>query len=370
MDTAMHSTRSSDPAISRHRFAADERGFSLVELMTSSLVTLVVLALAVSTFSEAKNATELSENVVETQQNLRAGLNFMVRDIVQTGAEIPTGGVPIPSGGGTIPVTRPGPGGLTFDINADTVLHAITPGPSLGPAVNGVPTDIVSVLYVDPTIDFNSVPLKALDSQGRRAEVWLPNEARPPGSPTGGTDISGASNGIQVGDLIMLDNGLGTALQSVTGVNGQEIRFDPNDIFNLNQGGQPGSISAIASDFANSVFPPTTIKRLRLVTFFLEVPPGNPNAPWLMRQDGLAQARPIALVVDNLQMTYDLVDGVANPTNQDTPILPNTPAQIRKVNLFLAARSEAPSMVHRRTFRTNLSTQISLRSLAYVDRYQ
>jgi hypothetical protein len=168
----------------------------------------------------------------------------------------------------------------------------------------------------------------------------------------------------------MFDNGLGTALQCVTDVNGQEIRFDVGDIFNLNQGGQPGSVSGIATNFAASTFPPTTIRRVRLVTFFLEVPPGNPNAPWLMRQDGLAQQRPVALVVDNLQFTFDLVDGNTNPKNVDTPVAPNTPAQIRKVNLFIAARSESPSMVNRRTFRTNLSTQVSLRSLAYVDRYQ
>lgn len=347
-----------------------ERGATLVELLMSTALTAVVLTISVKAFTDARNSQDMSNLMVETQQNLRAGLNFMVRDLIQTGAGIPTGGVPIPSGAGATPVNRPGPGGLTFDVNEDVVLHAVTPGPGLGPMVNGVATDIISILYVDPTIDFGSVPLKSITNQGTRATVWLPAEARGPSDPTGGTDISGANNGISVGDLIMFDNGLGTTLQCVTSVNGQEIRFEANDLFNLNQGGVAGSISSLASDFANSVFPPTTIKRIRMITFYLEVPVGNPNAPWLLRQEGMDQARPIALVVDNLQMTFDLYDGTTNLTNINEPTAPNTPAQIRKVNLFLAARSEAASVAHRRTYRTNLATQVSLRSLAYVDRYQ
>lgn len=352
------------------RRAASERGATLVELLMSTALTAVVLTISVRAFSDAQSAQNMSTLMVETQQNLRAGLNFMVRDLIQTGAEIPTGGIPIPSGAGATPVNRPGPGGLTFDVNADVVLHALTPGPGLGPVVNGVATDVISILYVDPTIDFNSVPLKSITNQGTRATVWLPNEARAVTDPTGGTDISGANNGIAVGDLIMFDNALGTTLQCVTSVNGQEIRFDANDLFSLNQGGRTGSISSLASDFANSVFPPTTVKRVRMVTFYLEVPAGNPNAPWLLRQEGMEQARPIALVVDNLQLTYDLFDGAINQTNVDQPALPNTPAQIRKVNLFMAARSETASVQHRRTYRTNLATQVSLRSLAYVDNYQ
>lgn len=352
------------------RRTASERGATLIELLMSTALTAVVLTISVKAFSDAQNAQNLSTLMVDTQQNLRAGLNFMVRDLIQTGAEIPTGGIPIPSGAGANPVNRPGPGGLTFDVNTDVVLHALTPGPSLGPVVNGVATDIMSILYVDPTIDFNSVPLKNITNQGTRATVWLPAEARAPTDPTGGTDISGANNGIAVGDLIMFDNALGTTLQCVTSVQGQQIRFDANDLFNLNQGGQTGSISSLASDFANSVFPPTTIKRVRMITFYLEVPVGNPNAPWLLRQEGMDQARPIALVIDNLQMTFDLFDGVTSQTNINQPVAPNTPAQIRKVNLFMAARSETASVQNRRTYRTNLATQVSLRSLAYVDNYQ
>lgn len=362
--------RSCDDATVRGDRRDRERGASLVELLMSTALTAVVLTISVKAFTDARNVQDMSTLMVETQQNLRAGLNFMVRDLIQTGAEIPTGGVPIPSGGAATPVNRPGPGGLTFDVNTDVVLHAVTPGPGLGPVVNGVATDIVSILYVDPTIDFNAVPLKSIANQGRRATVWLPTEVRGPTDPTGGTDISGANNGIAVGDLIMFDNALGTTLQCVTAVNGQEIQFEPNDLFNLNQGGEAGSISTLASDFANSVFPPTTIRRIRMITFYLEVPVGNPNAPWLLRQEGMDQARPIALVVDNLQLTFDLFDGTTNQTNINEPVAPNTPAQIRKVNLFLAARSESASVAQRRTYRTNLATQVSLRSMAYVDNYQ
>ena len=76
-----------------------------------------------------------------------------------------------------------------------------------------------------------------------------------------------------------------------------------------------------------------------------------------------------------------MVDGVTNPSNVRMVAAdlttggacapsPCSPNQIRKVNVFLAGRSAQRFSVTERFFRNTLSTQVSLRSLALVDRYR
>ena len=88
-----------------------------------------------------------------------------------------------------------------------------------------------------------------------------------------------------------------------------------------------------------------------------------------MRQTNLGQDRAIGIDIENLQITYDLVDGTANIANVDAPVPPSTPAQIRKANVFLSGRSHRPWSRTRQFLRNTLSTQVSLRSLSYMDRY-
>jgi hypothetical protein len=57
---------------------------------------------------------------------------------------------------------------------------------------------------------------------------------------------------------------------------------------------------------------------------------------------------------------------VTNPTNLDNPLAPN---QIRKVNIALAVRSRDRSKYTDDFFRGTITSQVSLRSLALVDRY-
>ena len=74
-------------------------------------------------------------------------------------------------------------------------------------------------------------------------------------------------------------------------------------------------------------------------------------------------------------------NGINNPTNvrmTDADLDgsgacapdPCSPNQIRKVNFVLAGRSSRPMKGTNQYFRNRLTTQVSLRSLSFVDRYQ
>jgi hypothetical protein len=89
-----------------------------------------------------------------------------------------------------------------------------------------------------------------------------------------------------------------------------------------------------------------------------------------MRREGFKTARLVAQGVENLQMTYDIVDGTVNPTNQVDAVSPYSPSQIRKVNLFLGRRSETRSLQTGRVARSSVATQVALRSMSFMDRYR
>ncbi len=345
------------PHTSQQGVAESESGFTLVELMVAVAMTVTLLGLTLTALNGAHGANNLGMMVLDTTQNLRAGMNFMIRDLSQAGNSIPIGGIPIPGGTGVMNINRPGPvAGMTFPPG---VLQSVTTGNGLGPTVEGLDTDMVTVIHADQAIALSDFPLLTVEEGGAKVRI----------DPRTGVD---ASNAMVEGDLIMFSNGLGNAIQTVTSVNGTwELRFDPGDPFNLNQrGATQGSITQLQN---GGVFPPTTATRVRMVTYYLD---GTTDAyrPRLIRQSNFDPARPLAMVIENLQITYDLVDGseLINPdlVNIDEPEAPNTPAQIRKANLFMAARSDDVDARSRRLFRTNLSTQVSMRSLAFFDRYQ
>jgi hypothetical protein len=316
------------------------------------------MGLTLTALNGARTATEVGRVMTDTNQNVRAGLNFLVRDLVRAGNGVPIGGVPLPSGTGSTPVNRPGPvAGTRFTDEA--LLHAVTPGSSLGPTISSQPTDLINILFTDRTVELDTFPLASVNSRGASVTV----DARIP--------LSTLSPPIQAGDLILFSNARGNAVQMVTGVSNQQINFDANDPMNLNQrNATAGSITQLGD---NGVFPPTTITRVILATYYLDAVT-NPDEPRLVRRENMGPASAIALMVDNFQLAFDISDGsdTLNPAMINLAALPagTSPAQLRKVNVFLAARPEETRSRSQSGFHAHLSTQVSLRSLALTDRYR
>jgi hypothetical protein len=99
------------------------------------------------------------------------------------------------------------------------------------------------------------------------------------------------------------------------------------------------------------------------------------GVPRLMRALNFFDPTALAGVVEDLDITYDLVDGDVNPVGVDD--LPHeledvvfTANQIRKVNVHLGVRSENISARTDDYLRSHVSTVVSIRNLAFVDRYE
>ena len=341
--------------MSPHLRSHTDAGFTLPELLIATVLTLVVLGAGMSALVSGARLSDLTRRVTESNQGLQAGMALMTRDFMQTGQGIPIGGIPLPSGAGSAPVVRPGPpaAALTFPA-AWATLPAVSPGAGLGPVVRGQATDIITIVYADPNLQLSQWPLAAVAADGSTMTV-------DPRTPIGGAD------GIRAGDVILFSGAGGNAMQTVTAVAGQTATFAAGDPLNLNQrGAANGSIMALK---AGAAFPPTTATRVILVSYYIDTVT-DPTWPRLVRQVNAGTQPAVALGVENLQFSFDLVDGLTNPANQKTPPASNSANQIRKVNTFLSGRSQDIDPTTNAFFRNTMASQVSLRSLSFVDRYR
>ena len=86
-------------------------GFTLTELLVATTVMLLVIGAALTTFKNALTINDSASQLADANQNLRAGTNQLIRDLMMAGRIIGPGGIALPTagGGGITPFFRPGP---------------------------------------------------------------------------------------------------------------------------------------------------------------------------------------------------------------------------------------------------------------------
>ncbi len=375
-----------------------ESGFTLLEVLVATSIMLIVLGATLGALTDAIHTTEAVTLMADTQQNLRAGMNYIVRDLVQAGQGLPQNGVTIPNTGGTTPtsaVNRPGPSGIGTFPTSWSVLPIISPGYQIGPTttVSGSQTDLITLIYADNTL---------LDSN---AGAWIPahwlNEY-PINTPGGGAGCSGITptpNGtivttgstttvtfdtscihistgntaLAVGDLILLQsNGGGMALVTISTVNPAGNSFtigSSPDPFLLNSSGKAsGTIAQIQSP--PGTYTTTTATRVWMVTYYIDNT--NSSTPMLMRQVNMRPAQEVGEVMENMNFVYDVVTAGSSPPTVASYTAP-TAAQlpyVRNVYISLFARSEGKFSVSKNYFRNNLQTSVNIRSLNFYNEFK
>lgn len=360
----------------RPRLAATA-GYSLVELLISMALLTVIIGATLGGLADVMKGNELVMTIASMNNSVRAGLDLMIRDLLQVGSGLPSSHtVSIPSGAGSVGVRIPGPPGTAFfTAVGDVVLPAVMPRAGAGPTINGIQTDVLSVLMADNA--FLDVVLTAVNDSD---VVVAP-----------GLDIGAGPDRVTPGQLMLISKGSFNTLVQVTHVDvaARRLTFANDDSLRLNQSGAAnGSLPALnAQDPANDATA-TRISRLRLITYYLDAVT-EPEHPRLVRRVNngdpgvFDNTLGTAVAVDavDLQFAYDISNGTGNPGNVEMTVAdlgtggacnPNAcaPTQIRKVNVLLTSRS--PNQVSGlTTFLTNtLESQVSLRSMAFVDRYR
>lgn len=363
------------------------RGFSLTELMVAVVLGLIVLAATAQLFKGGMDATILVTQSSEMQQSVRSTLNLIAKDVSMAGSGLPPGGLSLPYGAGATPsffavdatkswlANNTYPTGVIGGSAVTNYMFGIIPGPGNGMelggpgtiAATGTASDAITIVYSDYAFPLNQY-IASFPAASPNGDVvnFAPPAVPPPGFPA-----IQSPTGIQLGDLILLNNPTGYAVGEVTGIapaaaGSTNITFADGDPLKINQSGAAkGNIKYIipgGSPVAN---------RIWVITYFMEVPPAaSGQPPRLMRQVNGQAPSPVADNIINLAITYDACDGTVavGCASIPNPILaPYSPSQIHKVNIQVMGQTL--NSYGNRSRSTVLTTSVSTRSLSFKDRY-
>jgi prepilin-type N-terminal cleavage/methylation domain-containing protein len=350
-----------------------KQGFSLMELMVAMSLGLLVMTAMASLFKSGMNSVMLVTQRAENQQNMRAAVDLMTKDLSMAGAGMPSGGIQLPSGagsslskfgcdqGGTCHITSfDYPGNYMYGI-LPGYLDGVEAGASIPAAPAPAVNDAVTVAYCD--YNFQLFEYTVTPNAAGTSVVFTPSVAYPT------PPLITAAGGIQKGDLIMLSNNLGTAVGEATTVSNAgttgTIAFADLDPLNINQSGAAANnIKAIAGG-ANTV-----AYRLFVVTYYLTVPAAG-QTPRLMRQVNGLTPVPVADDIINLQFAYDTYNQITGTldANQANPIgVGESPNNIQKINLVVMGQSILNN--GNKSQNMYLATDISARNMAFRNSYQ
>jgi prepilin-type N-terminal cleavage/methylation domain-containing protein len=368
------------------RAANRQAGFSLTEMLVSMGIMTVVMGATAAALTQASRMREAASQMTGVNNSLRTGMDLMIRDMLQIGSGLPPGHVIlIPSGVGSVVLNIPGPPGTSFTTPVgDLDWGAVIPGDGLGPTINGTATDTLTLLMADN--NFVDMPLTAITNTTIDVRAVHPSTGL-------AINIQTGVDRLQTGQLLMLEKGSNTTIVQITAIDHptRRVTFANGDSLKLNQtGAAAGNVVALRAaappDTLTSGSIPTTATRVRMISYYLDTTvAGHPrlvrrinNGHPTAFNNTLGTA--VAIDMENLQFTYDLVDGVNNPSNVQFVAAdylttgacsPSacSQAQVRKINIVLMGRSANPLPGRTSVFRNMLTSQVSLRGMAFVDEY-
>ncbi len=284
--SAKHGTRTGN--------RSSREGFTLVEVMTAMVILGIVATAAYATFQFQHASFTVQNRLAEAQQNLRATLEIMSRDIRMAGYGIPQA-VNVPAG------LLPG--------GDNTIRNIRTLNRTTGP-------DEIYILYM---YDMDAA---------------VPSTDAPTGMAIYASTLNVTSvAGFWDGDLVLVGDGINADLFEVTQPPAAPtLNFDPG-----------GSANGFNDATPHTPFPgyaagTTTVSKARFVRYFIDTT--DPDHPTLMLDRMTGAAQPLADDIEDMQVQYGLdtdgdfvVDTVVNaPTAAQV-------SQIKQVRLFLSART-------------------------------
>ncbi len=368
-----------------------EAGYSLAEMLISmGIMTVVMGATAAALTTRRRKCATRAVLMTGVNNSLRTGMDLMIRDMLQIGSGLPPGHVIlIPSGTGAVQMNIPGPPGTAFVTPVgDLDWAAVIPGNGLGPTINGVATDTITMLMADN--NFVDMPLTGLTNTTSTIAATQPGDRSRPST------FRPASNRLLAGQLLMLEKGShddagadhDDQLHEPAGdVRQRRFAEAEPDGGGGRQRRRPPRGGAARYACGNGTIP-TTATRVRMISYYLDNYGVRTIRGWsagsttaIRPRSTTSYGTAVAIDIENLQFTYDLVDGVNNPSNVsvrhrrlhgERRVQPECRARRRRFARSTScswARSANPLPGKTSVFRNMLTSQVSLRGMAFVDEY-
>ncbi|MGA7633550.1 MAG: prepilin-type N-terminal cleavage/methylation domain-containing protein [Terriglobales bacterium] len=396
----------------RDRLAKREGGFSLLEMVVSLALGSIVLAAAVQIYVQGVQATWITTQRAELQQDFRAASNIITKDLSLAGAGLgTTAAIALPSGvtpvygcsgtGGSqttatcyiISAANPS-GAVAYPTQSGAAyLYGLLPGYNDGPTLTGSsgPTDAITTVYTDGNFYLDCYT--AAMTSATTVTFTLPTPVAPATgdanctSPTGNAGAQAVNDpavGLTPGDLVLFTFGLNNVVGEVTTApSGTGLTtFAANDVLKMNQGAAVAN--SLASEYAapsNSVTGYAT--RILVITYYIDN--YTSTTPRLMQQVNGHAPVPVAENVVYVKFTYDLFNDATNlPAvacsnpgaasdgcgGASAGLLPNQITKINIQNMAMNSTLLGTQFGQGNGYqRMDLQTSVCARNLTYVNNY-
>jgi len=373
------------------RSQRSQKGFSLFELLIAMSVGAVVLGASALMYQKSVQVSNIVTSRAELQTEMRAAMNQLARDLNQAGTGSPSSGIPIPSasGGGINPKFACDAATCYITVNntfTAGLLYKVTPGNNIGVTTSEA-TDALVITYMDPIAPAGDATSSATGLDWRAyATTNVSTNGDTVTMPAGTTPVlNDPQKGLVVGDLLLFQNEKGSAVGTVTGFNAASGVINlraTGDPLKFNQPASPAVSGTLASLAISPVpasapfYKPVVVSRIMMITYFVRKDPTDSHLS-LMRQVNARTPTPVAEYIEDLQISYDMLDDSTNPATLVANVAGATlgspavakPNQIRKVNLRITARS--PRLNAQGEYdRMSIATSIGPRNLSFYDKYK
>jgi Tfp pilus assembly protein PilW len=380
-------------------------GFSLVELLTAMALSLLMFAMTFVLVQQLDNTADVVGSMSDVNENLRAAVNMVSRDLSQAGENIPLGGIPLPYGGTATSIKRPYPSTSTFPtplsgsaLYMPVLIAGNGLGPTQGSGTTQISTDVVSMIGVNQSASFNQTVVSTTS----------PNQ--PTFSSTSATiTVSTTAAGyVSPGQLVMLRNANSSCLLAVSSVNATTgvITFThgdaTNDLLGVNQfptvsgttgaitsGPTSGTILQLETATVNSgkttyAWPTTlTAYPISMMTYYVDSSTPERNLVKLTSMGtnvcaAVSCTNVVALGIDVMQVFYSLsppatLNGVTSdptenpwPTTTDTT---NTPNDIRKAVLNIVGETNHKNFANSQWYSKQIRNAVTIQNLDFYNKY-
>jgi len=375
-------------------------GFTLLELVVAMALSLLLFGLCLTLVQQLGNTADLVGSMSDVNENLRAAVNMVSRDLSNAGENIPRTGIPLPYGGTATAIKLPYPAyasGSTFHAPLSGATSLLWPviyagnaaGPTQGSGTNAFTTDIVTIISVNQTSNFNQTAVTGSPTVSSTSATI--------------TVTTTAAGYVQAGQLIMLTNSNGNCLLAVSSVNTTNgvITFtkgDANDVLGVNQfsilstgsvafavtsGPASGTISFLQSGTTSNgtttySWPAITAYPISMVTYYLD----NSNSPTklmkLVTAGATSSAQPVALGINVMTLQYSLYPfatlngSTSDPTENPWPTTTdtgNSPNDIRKVVLTMIAETDHQNHANSQWYSKEIKNAVTVQNLDYYNKY-
>ncbi len=266
--------------------AGSERGFTLIELMVASVVFVVAVGVLLSFLRRDEKAREISSHVIESRQNARAALDFIVSEIRMAGSGVSRPVVTSDGGTGTL------------------ILYPVTPD-----SINGRREKLT---LIEKTSDIETT----LRTQMSTASTLI-----------SANNVGGFSEG----DLVVVTDGSSADLFEVTQVDAgaKTLQHSASSPYNQPAGHVPWPGGGYRQG--------SSVIKVDVITYYVDRT--DTTCATIMRKVGTGDARVISEFVNAMELQYELQDHTVVEAPPD-------PMLIRRVIVTIEARSDEASRPH------------------------